>query len=113
MPNCDRLLCALIAIQFFAPRVLPAQGNNAKQSKEAKALYLNAGHALKKDDLKAAFEGYTEALRLYRSARDRKGEARALYGLGSYYFFSKEKAKSLEAYTQALEIFRAEKDRRE
>ena len=65
------------------------------------------------ESLKKALAKYDEALRFYRTARDRNGEATTLSNIGLVYHTLREMQKALEFYNQALTIHRLTLNRRE
>jgi CHAT domain-containing protein/Tfp pilus assembly protein PilF len=74
--------------------------------REAKQLQNGTLEAKKK-----SIEKYHEALELYRSAGDRRGEAGALRGIGLVYQSLGEMQKALEKFNEALPIFQTVGDR--
>jgi CHAT domain-containing protein/Tfp pilus assembly protein PilF len=63
------------------------------------------------ETLKGAIAKFETALKLYRSAGDRRGESIALYDIGLVYSKLGEKQKALEYYSQSLPLSQALGDR--
>ena len=96
-----------VAQQSETPPDSASRAAAQKLFEEGEKLF-NQGTA---ESLRAAVEKYFQALPLFISACDRRGEATTLHSMGIVYHSLGEKQKAVNYYSQALILYRALGDR--
>ena len=82
----------------------PLLSERASQQVEANRLLLQGNDSLNRSDFSAAQQLWQEALKIYQSIQDFRGEANAVGNLGNIYFRLGEYEQAINAHLKSLEL---------